>query len=97
VLLPPPITALTDRGDDATGVIVRSSTIGTFYRAIESAGKPLVDVGDTVKAGQLLAVVRALNLINEIKSGCDGRIVKVYVETGHVVQYGDHLFQVRPR
>ena len=97
VPLPPSITALTDRGDDATGVVVRSSTVGTFYRAIESAAKPFVDVGETVKAGQVLAVVRALNLTSEIKSACAGSIVKVYVENGHVVQYGDHLFEVRPR
>ena len=59
------------------------------------AARVLVDVGDTVKKGQVLCIIEAMKLMNEIDSEYDGEIVNVYVETGHPVQYGERLFAIR--
>jgi acetyl-CoA carboxylase biotin carboxyl carrier protein len=91
----PPTSVPAPTGEDA-GVAVKSSTVGTFYPALDGAGKPLADVGQAVKAGQVLAVVRAINLTNEVRSACNGTIARAYVENGDAVGYGDLLFHIRP-
>ena len=75
--------------------VIKSPIVGTFYRASEPGALPFVDVGDTVKKGQVLCIIEAMKLMNEIESDCDGEIVKVYVENGKPVQFGDRLFAVR--
>ena len=77
--------------------IVKSPIVGTFYRASEPGAKPFVDVGDTVKKGQVLCIIEAMKLMNEIDSEYDGEIVSVYVENGQAVQYGERLFAIRLR
>jgi acetyl-CoA carboxylase biotin carboxyl carrier protein len=90
-----PTSVLAGAGEEAPGMVVKSSTVGTFYRAEDAAGNRLAEIGQAVKAGQLLAFVRALNLTSEIRSGCNGRIAQVYVEHGAGVGYGDLLFHIR--
>ena len=75
--------------------IVKSPIVGTFYRANEPGANPFVDVGDTVKKGQVLCIIEAIKLMNEIDSEYDGEIVNVYVENGQAVQYGERLFAIR--
>ena len=58
---------------------------------------PFVDVGDTVKKGQVLCIIEAMKLMNEIDSEYDGEIVNIYVENGQAVQYGERLFAIRLR
>ena len=75
--------------------VIKSPIVGTFYRSPEPGAPSFVDVGDVVKKGQVLCIIEAMKLMNEIESDCDGEIVKIYVENGKPVQYGDRLFAVK--
>ena len=75
--------------------IVKSPIVGTFFRASEPGAPPFVDVGDLVKKGQVLCIIEAMKLMNEIDSEHDGEVVKVYVENGQPVQYGERLFAIK--
>jgi len=75
---------------------VKSPIVGTFYRSSEPGAKPFVDVGETVRKGQVLCIIEAMKLMNEINAECDGEVVKAYVENGHAVQYGERLFAIKP-
>jgi len=76
--------------------VLKSPIVGTFYRASEPGAKPFAEVGDTVKKGQVLCIIEAMKLMNEINAECDGEVVKVYVENGQAVQYGERLFALKP-
>ncbi|MBM3807244.1 MAG: acetyl-CoA carboxylase biotin carboxyl carrier protein [Acidimicrobiia bacterium] len=76
--------------------IVKSPIVGTFYRATEPGAKPLVSVGDTVRKGQVLCIIEAMKLMNEIDSEYDGEITSIYIENGQPVQYGERLFAIKP-
>jgi acetyl-CoA carboxylase biotin carboxyl carrier protein len=82
--------------EDVDLAIVKSPIVGTFYRASEPGAPPFVDTGQTVRKGQVLCIIEAMKLMNEINAECDGEIVKVYVENGQAVQYGERLFAIRP-
>ncbi len=75
--------------------IIKSPIVGTFYRAPEPGGPPFVDAGQTVKKGQVLCIIEAMKLMNEIDSDCDGEVAAIYVESGQSVQYGERLFAIR--
>jgi acetyl-CoA carboxylase biotin carboxyl carrier protein len=90
----PPV--LTPAQEDTDFAVVKSPIVGTFYRAPEPGAKPFADVGDTVRKGQVLCIIEAMKLMNEINSDVDGEVVKVYVENGQPVQYGERLFAIRP-
>jgi acetyl-CoA carboxylase biotin carboxyl carrier protein len=77
--------------------VVKSPIVGTFYRSPEPAAAAFVEVGSTVKKGQVLCIIEAMKLMNEIDSEYDGEIVSVYVESGQPVQYGERLFAIRSR
>ena len=77
--------------------VVKSPIVGTFYRSPEPGAAPFVDVGATVKKGQVLCIIEAMKLMNEIDSEYDGEIVNVYVESGQPVQYGERLFAIRTK
>jgi len=77
--------------------IVKSPIVGTFYRASEATAKNFVEVGDSVKKGEILCIIEAMKLMNEIDSEYDGDIVSIYVENGQAVQYGERLFAIRLR
>ena len=97
---PPPAAGesavLEPASEDVDLAIVKSPIVGTFYRAAEPAAPPFVDTGQTVRKGQVLCIIEAMKLMNEINAECDGEIVKVYVENGQAVQYGERLFAIRP-
>ena len=82
--------------EDLDLAIIKSPIVGTFYRAAEPAAPPFVEPGQTVKKGHVLCIIEAMKLMNEINAECDGEIVKVYVENGQAVQYGERLFAIRP-
>ena len=88
----------TPAADDAGGelCIVKSPIVGTFYRSAEPGAKPLVSVGDTVKKGQVLCIIEAMKLMNEIDSEYDGEVTSIYIENGQAVQYGERLFAIKP-
>jgi acetyl-CoA carboxylase biotin carboxyl carrier protein len=75
--------------------VVKSPIVGTFYRSSEPAAPAFVEIGATVKKGQVLCIIEAMKLMNEIDSEYDGEIVNVYVENGQPVQYGERLFAIR--
>jgi acetyl-CoA carboxylase biotin carboxyl carrier protein len=77
--------------------IVKSPIVGTFFRASEPGAPSFVEVGDMVKKGQVLCIIEAMKLMNEIDSELDGEVVKVYVENGQPVQYGERLFAIKAR
>jgi acetyl-CoA carboxylase biotin carboxyl carrier protein len=77
--------------------VVKSPIVGTFYRSSEPGAAAFVDVGSTVKKGDVLCIIEAMKLMNEIDSEYDGEVVNVYVENGQPVQYGERLFAIRTR
>jgi acetyl-CoA carboxylase biotin carboxyl carrier protein len=77
--------------------VVKSPIVGTFYRSAEPGAPPFVEIGATVRKGQVLCIIEAMKLMNEIDSEYDGEIVNVYVENGQPVQYGERLFAIRTK
>jgi acetyl-CoA carboxylase biotin carboxyl carrier protein len=87
-------TAAADDGGELC--IVKSPIVGTFYRSAEPGAKAFVEVGDTVRKGQVLCIIEAMKLMNEIDSEYDGEITSIYIENGQAVQYGERLFAIKP-
>jgi acetyl-CoA carboxylase biotin carboxyl carrier protein len=84
--------------DASTGfVTVTSPIVGTFYRSPSPDADPYVEEGDSVKKGQVLCIVEAMKLMNEIESEVDGRLVKILVESTKSVEYGQALFLIDPK
>ena len=81
--------------DEVDLAIIKSPIVGTFYRSPEPGAPSFVDVGDRVKKGQVLCIIEAMKLMNEIESDTDGEITAAYVENGKPVQFGDRLFAVK--
>lgn len=77
------------------GNIVKSPLVGTFYAAPAEDAEPFVKVGDSVKEGQVLAIVEAMKLMNEIESDFTGTVAEILVENGEAVEYGQPLFVIR--
>jgi acetyl-CoA carboxylase biotin carboxyl carrier protein len=75
--------------------VVKSPIVGTFYRAPEPGAPPFVDSGGQMKKGQVLCIIEAMKLMNEIESDYEGEIAAIYVENGQPVQYGERLFAIR--
>ncbi len=90
------VPVLTVADEDVEFAVVKSPIVGTFYRSPEPGAKPFADVGETVKKGQVLCIIEAMKLMNEINADVDGEVVKVYVESGQAVQYGERLFAIKP-
>jgi len=77
--------------------VVKSPIVGTFYRSPEPSSAPFVEIGTQVKKGQVLCIIEAMKLMNEIDSEYDGEVVNIYVENAQPVQYGERLFAIRTR
>ncbi len=82
--------------DDSNYVTVKSPMIGTFYRSPSPDKDPFVNVGDTVKEGDVLCVIEAMKLFNEIEAEQGGKIVKVLVDDASPVEYDQPLFLLDP-
>jgi acetyl-CoA carboxylase biotin carboxyl carrier protein len=79
-----------------TGVTLKSPMIGTFYRS-PSPGKPVfVNIGDEIKAGQVLCIIEAMKLFNEIEAEVSGRLIKVFADDSSPVEYDQALFLIEP-
>jgi len=77
-------------------VTIEAPMVGTFYRATAPGADPYVREGDEIKEGQILCIIEAMKLMNEIEAKVAGRIVKILVENGLAVEYGQPLFLVEP-
>ncbi len=83
---------------DTTGLVtITSPIVGTFYRSPSPDADPYVEEGDFVKKGQVLCIVEAMKLMNEIESEVDGKVVKILVESTKPVEYGQPLFLIDPK
>jgi acetyl-CoA carboxylase biotin carboxyl carrier protein len=76
--------------------IIKSPIVGTFYAGSSPDAGPFIKVGDNVAAGQTVCIVEAMKLMNEIEAEIAGEVVRVLVENGHPVEYGEPLFAIRP-
>jgi len=85
-----------DEIDESNLIIVNSPIIGTFYRASNPDAKPYVNVGDNVSTGQVLCIIEAMKIMNEIESEVEGTIVKIYAKNAEAVEFGQKLFAIKP-
>jgi acetyl-CoA carboxylase biotin carboxyl carrier protein len=75
--------------------VVKSPIVGTFYRSPEPGAPSFVEIGERVKKDQVLCIIEAMKLMNEITSEYDGELMSAYVENGKPVQYGERLFAIK--
>jgi acetyl-CoA carboxylase biotin carboxyl carrier protein len=90
-----PVLAVAEEGESVNLAVIKSPIVGTFYRSPEPGAASFVNVGDTVKKGQVLCIIEAMKLMNEIESDCEGEVAAIYVENGKPVQFGERLFAVK--
>lgn len=76
--------------------VVKSPIVGTFYASASPGSSPFVTVGAHVESGQVLCIIEAMKLMNEIESDVAGEVVRIFVENGHPVEYGEPLFGIHP-
>lgn len=82
--------------DDSRRTIIKSPMVGTFYRSPAPDAPPFVEIGQDLDNGQVVCIIEAMKLMNEIKSEISGRIVEVLAESGSPVEFGQPLFAVEP-
>lgn len=94
----PPAAAATPKEAEPAETlhILRSPIVGTFYESPSPGSPPFVKPGDTVSLGQVLCIVEAMKLMNEIESDVAGEVVKKLVSNGQPIEYGQELFAIRP-
>ncbi|NOT55557.1 MAG: acetyl-CoA carboxylase biotin carboxyl carrier protein [Deltaproteobacteria bacterium] len=80
----------------ARGVAIPSPMVGTFYRTPTPDAKPYVEVGSVVEIGDVVCIVEAMKMMNEIQSEVRGRVLRVMIENGKAVEYGQPLFLLEP-
>jgi len=90
------LSAAEKGGPPAGAHILNSPIVGTFYRASSPNAPPFTEVGARVRKGQVLCIIEAMKLMNEIESDVDGVVVRVYPQNGQPVEYGEKLFAVKP-
>jgi len=76
--------------------VIKSPIVGTFYDAPSPNAPPFVKLGDVVQVGQVLCIIEAMKLMNDIESEVAGEILRIYVENGQPVEYGQSLFAIKP-
>ncbi|MDE2881802.1 MAG: acetyl-CoA carboxylase biotin carboxyl carrier protein [Acidobacteriota bacterium] len=96
---PAPVAPVEDGSADAAASGLETVTapmVGTFYRRPRPEAEPFVSVGDRVRKGQVLCIIEAMKLMNNIEAEHSGEIVEILPEDGSAVQFGDRLFAIRP-
>jgi acetyl-CoA carboxylase biotin carboxyl carrier protein len=94
---PQPAARPADEDADADLHLITSPIVGTFYRAPSPGTEPYVKVGTVVEEGAILCIIEAMKLMNEIPSDIAGEIIRIYVENGTPVEFGQKLFGLRAR
>jgi len=95
-VLPAAAPAAAPAPDEKKGVEIKSPMVGTFYKAPSPDAAPFVKVGDTVEPGQVVCIIEAMKLMNEIKSEVKGKIISAMIENAAPVEFGQTLFLVEP-
>ena len=83
--------------EESHRIVIKSPMVGTFYRAAAPDAPPFIEVGQDLEVGQVVCIIEAMKLMNEIKSEVAGHIAEVLVDTGAPVEFGQPLFMVEPR
>lgn len=91
----PVVEAVTPAEKNADGKIIKSPLVGTFYAAPSEEAEPYISVGDSIKEGQVVAIVEAMKLMNEIESDFSGKVAEILVQNGDTVEYGQPLFVIK--
>jgi acetyl-CoA carboxylase biotin carboxyl carrier protein len=94
VAVPPPVTGAVARPENH--VAVESPLAGVFYRAVRPGSPPFVEPGDEVQSGQTLCIIEAMKLMNEILAETHGRVARILVENGQVVEAGQEILWLEP-
>ena len=98
--MPHPVTPATPsaKSSEETGrrIGIKSPMVGTFYRTPAPDAPPFVEVGQDVDVGQVVCIIEAMKLMNEIKSEVAGRLIEILVENGDAVEFGQPLFAIEP-
>ena len=84
------------QAEEKPGQIVTSPFVGTFYRTPAPEQPPFVELGTSVRKGQVLCIVEAMKLMNEIEAEVAGKIAEIFVESGQTVEFGQPLFRIEP-
>ncbi len=91
----PGATAETAASEDQNLHIIPSPIVGTFYRSPSPTAEPFVKIGTVVESDSIVCIIEAMKLMNEIQADASGEVVKIYVENGQPVEYGQPLFGIR--
>ncbi|MFC1703420.1 acetyl-CoA carboxylase biotin carboxyl carrier protein [Candidatus Omnitrophota bacterium] len=92
---PPPQKESSEKIPSKT-IEIKSPMVGTFYRAPSPEADPFVDIGQDIEIGQVICIIEAMKLMNEIKSEVKGKITEILVENGEPVEFGQPLFVIEP-
>jgi len=93
---PPPPAPKAEKPAEKPGTLVTSPFVGTFYRSPSPDSPPYADVGTKVKKGQVLCIVEAMKLMNEIEAEVEGKIAEILVQNATPVEFGQPLFRIEP-
>ena len=91
-----PAAKAAEKAPEKPGHLVSSPFVGTFYRAPSPDSPPFADVGSIVKKGQVLCIVEAMKLMNEIEAEVEGKIAEIFVLNATPVEFGEKLFRIEP-
>ena len=92
----PPPPGAPAKAADKPGIVITAPLVGTFYRSPSPDSPPFVDVGSVVKKGQVLCIVEAMKLMNEIEAEVSGKVAEVLVQNATPVEFGQALFRIEP-
>lgn len=92
--VPAPVAAVPTPAPEEKGQLVKSPLVGTFYNAPSPDSPAYVKVGDTVKKGQILGIIEAMKLMNEIESDYDGVVTEILIKNEETVEFGQPLFRI---
>ena len=98
--IPAPVAApqaASKPADESHRIVIKSPMVGTFYRAPAPDAPPFVEVGQDLEVGQVVCIIEAMKLMNEIKSEVAGEIAEILVDSGAPIEFGQPLFVVEPR
>jgi acetyl-CoA carboxylase biotin carboxyl carrier protein len=91
-----PLASQAEEDESHRLITITAPLVGTFYRASTPEAAPFVEVGDKVKKGQVICIIEAMKLMNEIETEADGIVARVLVDNSHPVEYGEPLFLIDP-